>query len=401
MKILQINTVYGHGSTGKIAQGLHDICIKNKITCVTAYRYHETETTCFSDTCTTSSWLDCHVHNRLAKCTLLQGFFSRFKTFLFLRKVKNYAPDIIHLHNLHGNYINLPLLFKYIKKYNIPTVWTLHDCWAFTGQCPHFTLEKCEKWKSGCYHCQHKQALIPCLDMTKVMWSFKKSAFTGIKDMSIVTPSKWLANLVKESYLKEYPLYVIHNGIDLDIFKPTQNNFRSKYNIGESKNILLGVAFGWGYRKGLDVFIELAKRLNNEQYQIVLVGTDDSVDTQLPNNIISIHRTNNQNELAEIYTSADLFVNPTREDNYPTVNMEAIACGTPVLTFKTGGSPEIVDESCGSVVDYDDVDSMENEIIRICTQKPYTLEACLNKALTFNITDKFKEYVNLYEQIKG
>ena len=191
---------------------------------------------------------------------------------------------------------------------------------------------------------------------------------------------------------------MINNGIDLSIFKPVESDFRKKYTC-EDKFVLLGVSFGWSKKKGLDVFVELAKRLDPELYQIVLVGTDELVERQLPNNVISIHRTNNQQELAEIYSAADLLVNPTREENYPTVNMEAIACGTPVLTFRTGGSPEIPDETCGSVVDKDDIDAMEREIIRIRRDRPYSKEACLKRSESFDMYDKFKEYVQLYKEI--
>ena len=230
------------------------------------------------------------------------------------------------------------------------------------------------------------------------MWKKKRSWFTGVPDMTLVTPSQWLADLVKRSFLSEYPVEVIPNGIDLNVFKPRASDFRRRYHIPEGKNILLGVAFGWGERKGLDVFLELAKRLDGAKYQIVLVGTDDSVDKQLPESIISIHRTENQQQLAVIYTAADLFVNPTREENYPTVNMESIACGTPVLTFRTGGSPEIVSPDTGSVVDCDDVDSLEKEIVRICQTKPYTEERCLNRAAEFDQFRRFKEYIRLYER---
>ena len=214
--------------------------------------------------------------------------------------------------------------------------------------------------------------------------------------MTIVTPSEWLAGLVKESYLKDYPVKVINNGIDLNVFKPTESDFRKKYAL-ENKYIVLGVAFGWGRRKGLDVFIELEKRFDKEKYKVVLVGTDDNVDKLLPENIISIHRTQNQTELAKIYSAADVFANPTREENYPTVNMESVACGTPVVTFNTGGSPEMLDETCGAAVAKNDIDAMYNEIIRICEAKPYSLEACIKKAKGFDKNEKFGEYIRLYE----
>lgn len=339
-----------------------------------------------------------NLHLKCAELTGLNGYFSQLATKKFLKAVDEYKPDIIHLHNLHNCYINLPMLFNYVKKYNIPVVWTLHDCWAFTGQCPHFTMVKCDKWKYGCYDCpQYRQYPESYVDRTKTMWKLKKKWFTGVQNMIIITPSHWLAGLVKESFLKEYPVKVIHNGIDLDVFQPTPSDFKQRYHC-EQKYIVLGVAFGWGKRKGLDVFVDLAKRLDAEKYQIVLVGTDKKIDKSLPENIISIHCTQNQKELAEIYTAADVFANPTREENYPTVNMEALACGTPVITFNTGGSPEILDETCGMVVDCDDVDALESGIIKICETKPFSQEACLKKSKEFDMKDKFDEYIKLYEE---
>lgn len=340
-----------------------------------------------------------NIHILLSEFIGLNGCFSFFSTKKFLKQLKYIQPDIIHLHNLHGNYINLPLLFNYIKKNNVKVIWTLHDCWAFTGHCPHFTMEKCDKWQTGCFKCpRYKDYPKSLFDNSKTMWKLKKRWFTGVKNLTIVTPSEWLAGLVKQSHLKDYPVKVINNGIDLNVFKPTESNFREKYNIG-NKFIVLGVAFGWSVRKGLDVFIELSKRLDNEKYQIVLVGTDDTVDKNLPDNIISIHRTQNQTELAEIYTAADVFANPTREENYPTVNMESIACGTPVVTFRTGGSPEILTEKTGSVVDYNDVNAMKSEIIRICETNAISKENCFFYARNFDINDRLKEYIELYKNV--
>lgn len=328
----------------------------------------------------------------------LNGLFSHRGTKQLIKQLDNFKPDIIHLHNLHNFTINLPLLFRYIKKENIKVVWTLHDCWAFTGLCPYFTMAKCEKWCDGCHNCPQISAYSKSfMDNSRIMYKLKKKWFTSLDNMVLVTPSQWLAGLVKQSFLGVYSVKVINNGIDLDVFKPTQSDFRNKYNIPETKKILLGVAFGWGKRKGLDVFIELARRLDNEKFQIVLVGTDEKVDKLLPADIISIHRTENQQELAEIYSAADLFVNPTREENYPTVNMESIACGTPVLTFETGGSPEIPDDTCGSVVGCDDIDSMLVEIQSICGNKLYSAENCLRRAKSFDVNNRFKEYVKLYE----
>ena len=231
------------------------------------------------------------------------------------------------------------------------------------------------------------------------MYKQKKEAFAGL-GMTIVTPSHWLAGLVKESFLKDYPVQVIHNGIDLNVFQPRPSNFREKYHIAQDKFLLLGVAVQWVPRKGADAMIRLAQKLNPEKFQIVLVGTDDTIDQQLPSNIISIHRTSNQTELAEIYTAADLFVNPTREDTFPTVNMESLACGTPVLTYRTGGSPEMLDDSTGKVVDCDDEEALYQAVLSI-SDHPFERNACLRRAADFDEKDRFYKYVELYRRVLG
>ena len=399
MNIVQINSC-NYGSTGKIMLQTAYLAIKENHKCVIACpdsRENRKKKIGIQIFVSNRFWRN--VHLKLAFYLGLNGCFSYFDTKKFINKLKKMNPDVIHLHNLHNCYINLKLLFNFIKKHKIKTVWTLHDCWAFTGHCPHFLMADCYKWKTGCYNCpKYKEYPQSYVDNSKFMYKFKKKWFTGVDNLTIVTPSKWLGDLVKQSFLKDYPVKVINNGIDLSVFKPTESDFRKKYNL-ENKFILLGVAFGWGVKKGLDVFVELSKKLD-DRFQIVLVGTNDEVDKQLPDNIISIHRTNNQQELAEIYTAADLFVNPTREENYPTVNMESLACGTPVITFNTGGSPEIIDETCGMVVPKDDAESLYNEIVKISTENPYYKEACLKRSEDFDMHKRFEEYVKLYEVIE-
>lgn len=339
-------------------------------------------------------------HIVLSKITGLNGCYSIIATQKLISRIQRFSPDVIHFHNLHNSYICIPLLFRYIKNSNIQVIWTLHDCWAFTGHCPHFTMVKCNKWQTGCCGCPSYYAYPSCVyDNSKLMWKLKKKWFTGVENLTIVTPSQWLSDLVKQSFLKEYPVKVIHNGIDLSIFKPTPSNFREKHKIGKEKKILLGVAFGWGVRKGLDIFIELSKRLDPEKYQIVLVGTDAQIDKQLPSNIISVHRTQNQTELAQIYTAADVFVNPTREEVLGLVNIEANGCGTPVITFNTGGSPECIDEKSGVVVPYGDIEAMEESIEFVCNNRTFSQEDCIAKAASFDQDKKYREYLELMEDI--
>lgn len=398
MKVLQINTVYGEGSTGKIAASINDACKQHGIICLSAFRCTQKGQPIPEDAITISSKWDSRFHGCLSKFTMLKGIGSFFRTHNFLRKVKRYCPDIIHLHNLHGSYVNIPLLFNYIKKYRIPVVWTLHDCWAFTAICSHFVTAKCDKWKTGCHNCaQRKRFSSAPIDLTKSVWKIKKKWFQGVSNLTVVTPSLWLGDLVQNSFLKDYTVKTIYNGIDLDVFQYTESDFRSRYAL-QNRKIVLGVAFDWGYSKGLDMFVELSERLD-EQYQIVLVGTNEKVDRELPENIISIHRVSNQRELSAIYSVADVFVNPTREEVLGLVNIEALACGTPVVTFPTGGSPECIDQSCGVVVETDNSLMLEKEIIRICQNKPFSRESCRRRAMLFDKAERIEEYIQLYRSV--
>lgn len=400
MKILQINTVYAEGSTGKIAKDIHDICIENGEECISAYRCDFNEEKNYEDTVKISSKIDSRIHGKLAQVTMLKGCFSIIKTVKFIKKIKKYSPDIIHIHNLHGSYINIPLLFKYIKKKNIPVVWTLHDCWAFTAICSHFSLVGCKKWQDGCNHCpQAKELSSSHFDFTNYVWRLKQNWFTGVEKLIIVTPSRWLQQLVEKSFLKEYDVRTIYNGIDLETFKAMESSFRENNQL-ENEKIVLGIAYKWNGSKGLDVFLELSKLLPKD-YKIVLVGTDESIDDKLPSNILSIHKTENQQKLAEIYSSANVFVNATREEVLGLVNLESLACGTPVITFNTGGSPECIDRTCGVIVKQNDIETLKNEIIRICSKNPYSEKDCTNRALLFDKEKQIEQYIQLYRSIKN
>lgn len=395
MKIVEIN--YGiHGSTGNIMLELARFV---RAQGETAYTFSASRKTIapIGHEFFGYTWENL-AHRIIGMSTGISGKGSVCGTRNLLRKIKQIQPDIIHLHNLHGWFINIPMLFEFIRENKIKTVWTLHDCWSFTAQCSHFVMEGCYKWREGCCQCP-RYRLYPnsYVDRTPKMYKLKKQWFSNIENLILVSPSNWLSDLARQSFLKNYPVKVIPNGIDLNIFKPTYSDFKKRYNC-LTKKIILGVASPWGYRKGLDVFIELANSLDKKSYQIVLVGTDERVDGQLPSNIISIHRTSNKKELAEIYTAADLFVNPTREDNYPTVNMEALACGTPVLTFETGGSPEIIDKSCGSVIAPGDSAVLKKEIEKMLSNMIYSQHACLTRAKEFEQTKIYEMYLNLYRK---
>lgn len=395
MKIVMINSVT-YGSTGKIMLQIAETARAAGHEAYVCYPKGRHNPKVLENSIPIGGRFSEDFHLIMDRFTGLNGCFSIVATRRFIQKLKKIKPDVIHLHNLHNCYINLKLLFNYIKKENIRVIWTLHDCWAFTGHCPYFDMANCDKWKTGCFQCPlFREYPKSFTDNSKKMYKLKKSWFTGIEDMTLVTPSKWLADLVKKSFLKEYPVQVIHNGIDLSVFQPTESDFRKKYRL-ENKTILLGVAFGWEKRKGLDVFIQLADELD-ERFQIVLVGTDDRVDKQLPAHIISIHWTQDQHELAGIYSTADVLINPTREDNYPTVNMEAIACGTPVITYRSGGSPESLDTTCGCVVKKDDYQALKNAILEVASKVSDMQKECIEKSRFHEMWKKFKEYIELYE----
>lgn len=395
MKVIQVNATCGIGSTGKICVEISRILSQNNIE---NYIFHSGKTNGYplGIQCSDNKYIKWQALK--SKILGNYGLNSKSATRRIIRKLDSACPDIVHLHNIHGHDCNIELLFEYFKKNKIKLMWTFHDCWSFTGYCPHFIMAKCEKWRTKCSQCVQCREYSWFFDKSDMLYEKKKRLFEGL-DLTIVTPSKWLADSVKQSFLKDYPVVVINNGIDLNIFKPSESDFLTKHRL-KHKRIILGVSSSWDKRKGLDVFVDLAKRLPND-YKIVLVGTNQAIKKALPKNILCINHTQNQEELAQIYTVADVFVNPTREDNYPTVNMEALACGTPVLTFRTGGSSEVLDKSCGCVVDCDDIDALEKEIFRICQEKPYSNEACVNKAQMFDKNERFKEYWNLYERINS
>lgn len=404
MKIVAINMLHT-GSTGKIMFGIAECARKygHEVYTFSPNTYYVRKKVALPQ-------IDNHTYFGYSKENMLHlaisqatGYFECFSVFgtrNLIKQIDAIQPDIIHLHNLHNNSIDVRSLFNYIKEKSIAVVWTLHDCWAMTGKCPHFDYVQCDKWKKGCNCCPALREYPKTYhDRVKKMWALKKSWFSGVKNMTLVTPSKWLSNIVSESYMSNYPVRVINNGIDLEVFRPTSSNIRQRLGIADSSYIVLGVAFDWEKRKGLDVFVQLSHNLPSN-YRVVLVGVSSAIENLLPDNIIAIQKTKDQQELAKLYTAADVFVNPTREDNFPTVNLEALACGTPVITFDSGGSAESLDDSCGITVACDDVLELEKSICQVCTEKLFSESACIARAQGYDKSTRFEEYVKLFEELK-
>lgn len=395
MRKIAVISAVPYGSTGRIAGQIAEYCQQQGDASYLFFSWSKSGHRSNCKNAFMGSFFDKAFHIVAARLTGLGGLFSVFDTYQMIRKLKKIKPDLINLHIIHAWSFNIMMLFDYIERENIPVVWTMHDCWAITGHCAHFTIAKCERWKTGCHSCMQLNGYpYSKIDTTKFIWKVKKDTFTKVKNMTVVTPSQWAAKIMQQSFMNKYPIKVIYNGLNLDIFKPVQSEFRRKYDLVD-RHIVLGVAFDWGYKKGLDVFVNLAHNLP-ESYKIVLVGLSDQQIKQLPESILGITKTENVQELAEIYSSADVFVNATREEMLGMVNIEALACGTPVITFNTGGSPECVNDACGIVVPCDNEEQLKDAIEYVCTSKVFSAEKCIACAEKFAAQAKHKEYYELF-----
>ncbi len=389
MKLAQINTVC-NGSTGKIMGDIQRAANKEGFETISFYgrRKGYKDLKCEK----IGGFFSFCYHVFLTTVFDMQGHGSYFKTKKLVKRLKKENPDIIHLHNIHGYYINYKVFFKYLKnEYKGKIFWTFHDCWPFTGHCPYFDLVNCKKWQKQCYKCPNKKKYPISLffDRSYKNYIEKKELFSNLNNLTIITPSDWLNKLVKKSFFKDYDVVTINNGINLNLFKPTIDlNIKQKYNIPENKKILLGVASIWEERKGLNDFIKLSNKISDD-FVIVLVGLNKKQIKSLNKNIIGIERTENQLELVKIYSVATWFLNLTYEDNYPTVNLEAIACGTPVITYNTGGCSEQVSKETGFIVEVGNIEKV-NKLI--------------NKRINFinkkiNNNNKINDIINLYKEV--
>ena len=398
MKVFQINSVCGVKSTGRIATDIYNILKQQGHECKIAYGREKPQNIAAEDAIKIGTDTGVKFHALMSRITDKTGFYSKTATKKLIKQIEEYNPDVVHLHNIHGYYINIEMLFKYLAKADKKVVWTLHDCWSVTGHCAYFDIVNCDKWKTGCHCCPQKKKYPTSLvfDNSKSNWQKKKKLFTAVKDMTLIAPSRWLEGIITESFLANCKTTVINNGIDLNVFKPTESDFRKKCNL-EDKKIILGVAAIWEVRKGFEDFIKIAKMINDD-YRIVMVGVTEEQKKQLPENVIAIGRTNNVQELAAIYTTSDVFINPTKEEMFGMVNIEALACGTPDVTYNTGGSPEGIDSSCGIVVDKGDVQALYATAVKVCEEKMFSEENCMAYAKNFDKNDKYNEYVDLYAQ---
>jgi len=396
MKILQINTVYKTGSTGRITHNLNGLIVKKGWKSFIGFGRGNWND---ENIVKIGSKLDMYIHGIGTRIFDKHGLFSKQATEQFIKKIDKLDIDIFHLHNIHGYYLHYPTLFSYLKDKKV--IWTLHDCWAFTGHCSHYDFIKCDKWKKECFQCPQKLRYPSSLvfDNSQENFLLKKEYFTSLENLTIVTPSNWLKNEVKQSFLNKYQIEVIYNGIDINIFKPIKTNFREKYNL-ENKFLILGVANVWDERKGLEYFIKLAQKISIDEH-IILIGLNSKQIKKLPKNILGCLNTDSLKELAEIYSTVNIFVNLTLEEVLGLTNIEALACKTPVITFNSGGSPEVIDEETGAVIEKGNIEYLYQTIKQFKQKNDsFTKDQCRNRVINyFNKDDRFNEYIKLYQKV--
>ena len=405
-KLLQINPVLRtNTSTGRIMQEIGELAIQNGWESYIAYSYgRDGVKPCRSKQIPVGNKWDVALHGVVTRLFDAHGLMSQVATQKLVDQIQKIKPDVIHIHNIHGYFLNYQILFDFLSQNDIPVIWTVHDCWLYTGHCYYYTFIGCNKWQTGCGHCpqQRKFPASWLTDRSRQNFIDKKEAFTSVPTdrLTIVPVSEWIKGEMKKSFFKDYPFQVIHNGINTEVFKLSETEeVKSKYGL-KGKHILLGVAALWHPEKGVADFLQLASMLHEDEV-IVMIGVDEKLQKRLPHNVVGIKRTENIRQMAELYSAATAFVTPTWQDNYPTVNLEAIACGTPVVTYRTGGSVEAVTPETGFIVERGDVDGLL-QAVRIIEQrgKASYIEPCRNYALAhFKKEDRYADYIRLYNKL--
>ena len=405
-KLLQINPVLRtNTSTGRIMQEIGELAIQNGWESYIAYSYgRDGVKPCRSKQIPVGNKWDVALHGVVTRLFDAHGLMSQVATQKLVDQIQKIKPDVIHIHNIHGYFLNYQILFDFLSQNDIPVIWTVHDCWLYTGHCYYYTFIGCNKWQTGCGHCpqQRKFPASWLTDRSRQNFIDKKEAFTSVPTdrLTIVPVSEWIKGEMKKSFFKDYPFQVIHNGINTEVIKLSETEeVKSKYGL-KGKHILLGVAALWHPEKGVADFLQLASMLHEDEV-IVMIGVDEKLQKRLPHNVVGIKRTENIRQMAELYSAATAFVNPTWQDNYPTVNLEAIACGTPVVTYRTGGSVEAVTPETGFIVERGDVDGLL-QAVRIIEQrgKASYIEPCRNYALAhFKKEDRYADYIRLYNKL--
>ena len=404
--LLQINPVLRvNTSTGRIMQEIGELAMQHGWrSCIAYSKGRDGIKSCQSEVIPVGNKWSTIWHGLETRLFDRHGLASNEATRLFVKQIQELKPNVIHIHNIHGYFLNYQILFDFLAKSNIPVIWTVHDCWLYTGHCYYYSYAGCNKWQTGCGHCPQKKEFPASwlIDRSHQNYEDKKQAFTSLPldQLTIVPVSEWIREEMQHSFFQNNQFHVIHNGINTNIFNiynPEQ--VKQKYGLN-GKHILLGVASIWSREKGFDDCIQMADFLHPDE-MLVLVGVRPEQQKKLKKNMLGIPRTENIHQLAELYAAADAFINPTWQDNYPTVNLEAIACGTPVVTYRTGGSIEAITDQTGFIVPQGNVKEML-EAARLISQrgKAYYQQPCRTYALeNFRKEDRYQDYLDLYDKL--
>lgn len=399
MRIIQLNTFCGIKSTGRICTEIAKLVETDGGECLIGYGAGMVPREDERFALRIGNPLERKLYSATRKLLDCEGYGSHAGTHQLIQALKAFQPELIHLHNLHGCYLNLKILFDYLRESGLPVLWTLHDCWPFTGHCAYFDYVGCERWHTGCHDCPQLRSYPICygLDGSKRNYAFKKALFTSLDNLHFVAPCNWMRKPLSRSFLAHYPVSTIYNGVDLEHFRPTQSDLRQRYGL-EDRRVVLAVASDWDERKGLR-FLESAAQKLGEGYRFVVIGLSAAQINALPVGMLGIGQTADVGELAAWYTTADCFANASMEDNMPMVNLEALACGTPVAMFHTGGCPEAINDQCGLVVKQGDAEGLANAVHILCQSKAERRMACLERAAQFDSRQTFKSYVELYKEL--
>lgn len=398
-RLLLINVALNWGSTGKIVEGIGKLALSNGWEVYVAHGARYRNASELKSIQVTSK---CGEMLHYAESSLFdaQGLGSRCATKRLLKKLEEIKPDLVHIHNIHGCFLNYPLLFEYLREHHIPVVWTLHDCWSMTGHCTHFMRTDCQKWQTMCHQCPQKKTFPATylLDRSKRNYALKKSLFTSMPLMHITTVSGWLKGVAESSYLNKYPIIFVPNGIKTDVLKPVDSDIRERYHL-QDKKMLLAVAIGLDERKGLYDYVKLSGILP-KQYQLVLVGLTDEERKSLPDSIIAEKRTNGVKELAAYYSAADALLSLSYEETFGLTIVEAMACGTPAIVYDNTAQPELITDETGKVVPTGDIDSLIKAIEEVCAKpkESYT-EVCRKHAIQYDEALSYQKYLDIYKSV--
>lgn len=397
MKVLQVNATYGLGSTGTIVRDLKECCEEHGIECYVAYALTDEKV---ERGYKIGNWFFNKLHALLSRIAGKQAYFSYIPTLWFIHYIKKLQPDVVHLHNLHSNYINLPIFLKYLAKNNVRTIITLHDCWWYTGGCYYYTAAVCSKWLDKCGKCPKRFFETPAyfIDKSAEILNDKKKYLLAIPRLYFVGVSDWISNEARKSFLASKTIMTIHNGIDLSVFKPTPSDLREKLGL-TGKYVILGPASKWLdpiNSVALNYFIKVMR----DDEVLLLFGTLSSYVNGLSEKVKLYGYTKNRQELAALYSMADIFVNVSREDTLSLINVEAQACGTPIITFDATGPKETVDEENSLSVPVGNYERLYDcvQCIRLRAGDGTSSNCREFISQKFSKTDKFKEYINLYTE---